>query len=86
MSSGKKFLLVVIFLLLMFGISAPFSSPPNLIYFGFLPAQVFYLLIVHFLWMAFIGYLAFGTRLHGRVEDEKQFLDEVRRARKEVGE
>ena len=86
MSSGKKFVLVVVFLLLAYGLSAPFPNPADPIYFGFLPAQVFYLLIVHILWVVFIGYLAFGTRLHGRVEDEKQFLAEVQQARKEVAE
>jgi hypothetical protein len=84
MSGGKKFLLLIIFVLLAYGISAPFQNVAEPIYWGFLPAPVFYLLIVHVLFVCFIGYLAFGTRLHGRVEDEESFLAEIRRE-KEVG-
>jgi hypothetical protein len=30
------------------------------------------------IFVAFIGYMAFFTRLHGRVEDEEKFLAETR--------
>ncbi len=81
MSTGKKVLLLIIFLLLAYGISAPFQNVSEPIYWGFLPAPIFYLLIVHVLFVCFIGYLAFGTRLHGRVEDEESFLAEIRRGK-----
>ncbi len=83
MSPVKKLVLVIIFLVLVYGISAPFQNVSQPIYWGFLPAPVFYLLIFHFLFVAFIGYMAFFTRLHGRVEDEEKFLAEIR-AEKEV--
>ncbi len=83
MSSAKKLVLVIIFLVLVYGISAPFQNVSQPIYWGFLPAPIFYLLIFHLLFVAFIGYMAFFTRLHGRVEDEKKFLADIR-AEKEV--
>ncbi len=83
MSGAKKLILVIIFLLLVYGISAPFQNVSQPIYWGFLPAPIFYLLIFHLLFVAFIGYMAFFTRLHGRVEDEKKFLADIR-AEKEV--
>jgi hypothetical protein len=81
MSAIKKILLFIVFLFLIYGISAPFQKISAPIYFGFLPAAVFYLLIFHFLFVAFIGYLAFGIKLHGRVEDEEAFLAEIRSAK-----
>lgn len=81
MSAVKKILLLIVFIFLIYGISAPFQKISTPIYFGFLPAAVFYLLIFHILFVAFIGYLAFGTKLHGRVEDEEAFLAEVRSAK-----
>jgi uncharacterized membrane protein YwzB len=79
MTAGKKVLLVIVFILLAYGISAPFQKISEPIYWGIFPAPVFYLLIVHVLFVAFIGYLAFGTRMHGRAEDEDSFLAEIRR-------
>jgi hypothetical protein len=84
MTAGKKVLLVIVFLLLAYGISAPFQKVSEPIYWGIFPAPVFYLLIVHALFVCFIGYLAFGTKLHGRVEDEAAFFAEIRRE-KEAG-
>jgi hypothetical protein len=79
MTAGKKVLLVIVFLLLIYGISAPFQKVSEPIYWGVFPAPIFYLLIVHVLFVGFIGFLAFGTKLHGRVEDEEAFLAEIRR-------
>ena len=79
MTAGKKILLVIVFILLAYGISAPFQKVSEPIYWGIFPAPIFYLLIVHALFMVFIGYLAFGTRMHGRAEDEESFLAEIRR-------
>ncbi|NWF56735.1 MAG: hypothetical protein HXY45_18280 [Syntrophaceae bacterium] len=79
MTAGKKVLLVIVFLLLVYGISAPFQKVSEPIYWGVFPAPIFYLLIVHVLFVGFIGFLAFGTKLHGRVEDEEAFLAEIRR-------
>ena len=79
MSAGQKVFLVIVFVLLLIGISTPFQNVSDPIYLGFRPAPIFYLLIVHVLFAAFIGYLAFFTRLHGRAENEEEFLAEVRR-------
>jgi len=79
MSAGQKGFLVIVFIVLMIGISTPFQNVSAPIYLGFLPAPIFYLLIVHILFVAFIGYMAFFTRLHGRAEDEEEFLAEMRR-------
>ncbi|MCX5912169.1 MAG: hypothetical protein NTV04_09580 [Deltaproteobacteria bacterium] len=79
MTAGKKVMLVIIFLLLAYGISAPFQKVSEAIYWGIFPAPIFYLLIVHVLFVAFIGYMVFGTRMHGRAEDEESFLAEIRR-------
>ncbi len=43
MSPVKKLVLVIIFLVLVYGISAPFQNVSQPIYWGFLPAPVFYL-------------------------------------------
>lgn len=79
MMAGKKVLLVIVFILLAYGISAPFQKVSEPIYWGIFPAPVFYLLIIHVLFVGFIGYMAFGTRMHGRAEDEESFLAEIRR-------
>ena len=79
MTTGKKVFLVIIFLVLAYGISAPFQKVSAPIYWGIFPAPIFYLLIVHVLFVAFIGYMVFGTRMHGRAEDEESFLAEIRR-------
>jgi len=79
MTAGKKVFLVIVFILLAYGISAPFQKVSEPIYWGVFPAPIFYLLIVHVLFVAFIGYMAFGTRMHGRAEDEEAFLAEIRR-------
>ena len=79
MTAGKKLLLVIVFILLAYGISVPFQKVSEPIYWGIFPAPIFYLLIVHVLFACFIGFLAFGTKLHGRVEDEEAFLAEIRR-------
>jgi hypothetical protein len=81
MSAGKKVFLVIIFIVLLIGISAPFQNVSTPVYLGFLPAPIFYLLIFHILFVAFIGYMAFFTRLHGRAENEEEFLAEVRRGK-----
>ena len=78
MSTTKKVLLFVVLIVLVIGESAPFQRISTPIFFGFLPAPIFYLLIVHLLFVCLIGYLAFFTRLHGHAEDEEKFLAEVR--------
>jgi protein-S-isoprenylcysteine O-methyltransferase Ste14 len=79
MSASQKVFLIAAFIALAIGISTPFQNVSTPIYLGFLPASIFYLLIVHVLFVAFIGYMAFFTRLHGRAENEEEFLAEVRR-------
>lgn len=84
MPGTKKIILFIIFIALLVGISAPFQNVSQPIYWGFLPAPIFYLLIFHLLFVAFLGYMVFFTKSHGRVEDEEKFLAETR-PRKEVG-
>ncbi|MBW1713510.1 MAG: hypothetical protein JRJ59_10220 [Deltaproteobacteria bacterium] len=78
MSPGKKVLLVGIFIVLVIGLSAPWQKVSEPLFLGFLPAPIFYLIIVHILFVCLIGYLAFFTKMHGRIEDEEKFLAETK--------
>ena len=83
MSTGKKVIYLVILVVLSIGVSAPWQRVTKPIFFGFLPAPVFYLILVHLLFAGSIAYLAFGTRLHGRIDDEEAFLAEIKSERRE---
>jgi hypothetical protein len=83
MSAGKKVLYLAILVALSIGLSAPWQKIVQPIFFGFLPAPMLYLLLVHFLFMGFLGFLAFGTKLHGRIDDEQAFLAKIQSERRE---
>lgn len=83
MSAGKKVVLLIILVLLSIGLSAPWQKLAEPIFLGFVPAPIFYLLVVHILFVVFIAYLAYRAKLHGRVEDEKAFLAEIQSERGE---
>jgi len=79
MSQAKKLIVCLIYVVLLFGLSCPWQKVGEPVYFGFLPAPMFYLILVQLGFVAVLGYLAFFTRLHGRVEDEEDFLRSVKK-------
>jgi hypothetical protein len=79
MSQAKKWIVCLIYVVLLVGLSCPWQKVAEPIYFGFLPAPMFYLILVQLGFVAVLGYLAFFTRLHGRVEDEEDFLRSVKK-------
>lgn len=81
MSPGKKILIAIIAVLLSIGLSVPWQKVAEPILLGFIPTSVFYLLLVHFLFVVFIAWLAFKVKLHGRVEDEETFLAQIKAER-----
>lgn len=74
MGKGEKWVVVIIYVLLLIGLSCPWQKVAEPVYLGFLPAPMFYLILVHLGFVVLLGYLAFFTRFHGRVEDEAEFL------------
>lgn len=82
MNAGKKLLLIIVLVLLSFGLSVPWQKVAKPIFLGFIPAPIFYLLVVHILFVIFIAYLAYRAKLHGRVDDEKAFLAEIESERR----
>lgn len=76
-----KWLVLIIYVLLLVGLSCPWQSVSEPIYLGFLPAPMFYLILVQLGFVVVLGCLAYFTRFHGRIEDEEEFL---RGLRKEV--
>ena len=74
MGKGKKWVVVIIYVLLLIGLSCPWQKVGEPVYLGFLPAPMFYLLLVQIGFVVVLGYLAYFTRFHGRVEDEEEFL------------
>ena len=74
MGKGKKWVVVIIYVLLLIGLSCPWQKVGDPVYLGFLPAPMFYLILVQLGFVVLLGYLAFFTRFHGRVEDEEEFL------------
>jgi hypothetical protein len=82
MNGGKKLLVLIILVLLSIGLSAPWQKVADPIFLGFIPAPIFYLLVVHILFVVFIAYLAYRVKLHGKVDDEKAFLAEIQSERR----
>lgn len=74
MGKGKKWVVVIIYVLLLIGLSCPWQKVGEPVYLGFLPVPMFYLILVQLGFVVLLGYLAFFTRFHGRVEDEEEFL------------
>jgi hypothetical protein len=79
MSITKKWIICLVYVLLLIGLSCPWQKVGEPVYFGFLPAPMFYLILVQLGFVAVLGYLAFFTRLHGRVEDEEDFLRSLKK-------
>ena len=79
MSNAKKWVVLLVYVLLLIGLSCPWQKVAEPIYLGFLPAPMFYLILVQLGFVAVLGYLAFFTRLHGRVEDEEEFLRSLKK-------
>jgi hypothetical protein len=74
MGKGKKWVVVIIYVLLLIGLSCPWQKVGEPVYLGFLPAPMFYLILVQLGFVVLLGYLAFFTRFHGSMEDEEEFL------------
>lgn len=74
MGKGKKWVVMIIYVLLLIGLACPWQKVGEPVYLGFLPAPMFYLILVQIGFVVVLGYLAFFTRFHGRVEDEEEFL------------
>lgn len=74
MGQGMKWAVLIVYVLLLIGLSCPWQNSGEPIYLGFLPAPMFYLILVQVGFVAILAYLAFFTRFHGRIEDEEQFL------------
>jgi hypothetical protein len=74
MGKGMKWAVLIIYVLLLIGLSCPWQKIGEPIYLGFLPAPMFYLIVVQLGFVAVLGYLAYFTRFHGRIEDEEEFL------------
>jgi uncharacterized integral membrane protein len=81
MGKGMKWAVLIIYVLLAIGLSCPWQKVTEPVYLGFLPAPMFYLILVHLGFVVVLAFLAFFTRFHGRIEDEEDFL---RRLKKEV--
>jgi hypothetical protein len=79
MSNAKKWVVFLVYVLLLIGLACPWQKVGEPVYLGFLPAPMFYLILVQFGFVAVLGYLAFFTRLHGRVEDEEAFLRSLKK-------
>lgn len=84
MSKGRMVVLLLILIVLSIGLSVPWQKVSEPIFFGCLPAPIFYLLLVHLAFVCFIGYLAFFSRMHGKVEDDQKFLAEIKAEKGEV--
>jgi hypothetical protein len=79
MSKAKKWIVCLVYVVLLIGLSCPWQRVSEPVFLGFLPAPMFYLILVQLGFAAVLGYLAFFTRLHGRVEDEEDFLRSLKK-------
>ncbi len=79
MSKAKKWIVCLVYVVLLIGLSCPWQKVSEPVFLGFLPAPMFYLILVQLGFVAVLGYLAFFTRLHGRVEDEEDFLRSLKK-------
>jgi hypothetical protein len=79
MSQAKKWIVCLIYIVLLFGLSCPWQKVGEPVYLGFLPAPMFYLILVQLGFVGVLGYLAFFTRFHGRIEDEEDFLRSLKK-------
>jgi len=81
MGKGKKLAVLIIYVFLLIGLSCPWQKVGEPLYLGFLPAPMFYLILVQLGFVVMLGFMVFFTRFHGRIEDEDDF---VRSLKKEV--
>jgi protein-S-isoprenylcysteine O-methyltransferase Ste14 len=79
MGKGIKWVVLIVYVLLFIGLSCPWQKVGEPIYFGFLPAPMFYLILVQLGFVVILGYLAYFTRFHGRIEDEEDFLRSLKK-------
>ena len=79
MGKGMKSVVLIIYVFLFIGLACPWQKVGEPLYFGFLPAPMFYLILVQLGFVVLLGYLAFFTRFHGRVEDEADFLRSLKK-------
>ena len=79
MSKAGKWIVCLVYVALLVGLSCPWQKVGEPVYLGFLPAPMFYLILVQLWFVAVLGYLAFFTRFHGRVEDEEDFLRSLKK-------
>jgi protein-S-isoprenylcysteine O-methyltransferase Ste14 len=79
MSTTGKWILCLVYAVLLVGLACPWQKVGEPVYLGFLPAPMFYLILVQFGFVGVAGYLAFFTRFHGRIEDEEDFLRSLKK-------
>jgi hypothetical protein len=79
MGKGMKVVVLIIYVLLLIGLSCPWQKVGEPLYLGFLPAPMFYLILVQLGFVAILGFMAFFTRFHGRIEDEEGFLRSLKK-------
>lgn len=79
MGKGMKWVVLIVYVLLFIGLSCPWQKVGEPIYLGFLPAPMFYLILVQLGFVVMLGYLAYFTRFHGRIEDEEDFLRSLKK-------
>jgi hypothetical protein len=79
MGKRMKLVVLIIYVLLLIGLSCPWQKVGDPVYLGFLPAPMFYLILVQLGFVAILGCLAFFTRFHGRIEDEAEFLRSLKK-------
>jgi hypothetical protein len=79
MGKGTKLAVLIIYVLLLIGLSCPWQKVGEPIYLGFLPAPMFYLILVQLGFVVVLGFVAFFTRFHGWIEDEEDFLRSLKK-------
>ena len=79
MGKGMKWVVLIVYVLFFIGLSCPWQKVGEPIYLGFLPAPMFYLILVQLGFVVMLGYLAYFTRFHGRIEDEEDFLRSLKK-------
>jgi mannose/fructose/N-acetylgalactosamine-specific phosphotransferase system component IIC len=60
MFKAKKIILVAVLLGLIYGLSCPWQRVTEPLFLGFLPAPMFYLLLVHIGFVGFMGYITYA--------------------------
>jgi len=75
MSKGKKIILVAILLGLVCGLSCPWQGVTEPLFFGFLPAPMFYLLLVHIGFVGFMGYIAYAQAENQETKQGRKSLN-----------